>query len=206
MPIKYNTKTHLVEEISYWAKPIYFFMLSLLGFRVSYHFAWLISGFWYGFPSVAETTVEFFFAICLLTAFTANFGLYLGRHSLANHVNQLLRVNRTFAAEFLIPEAKSKGEHPLTGVKYNDGCSLWMKIFTPACYSVPFSFGFFFLLNPNRRLYYYFLLPSKPLWSKVAYFVWETFTYCWNMPNLYFNPFLSLMYANTCKFWMKQTS
>ena len=206
MPIRYNAKTQLVEQIPFHSKAIYFFMLSFLGVRVVYHFAWLTSSLWYGFPSVEETTVEFFYATCLLTAFTTNLGFYVDRYSLINHLNQLLRINQIFAKEFLIDQSKAKGRHPLSGKRYDDGCALWMRIFTPACYSVPLSFGAFFLLNPNSRLYYYFLLPQKTLGIKALYFIGESLTYCWNMPCIYFNVYLNLLYANTCNFWVAEIS
>ena len=66
MPLRFNPKTQLIEGFRWYTWPLYFFMLTFLFVRVSYHIACLLSGFWMGFPSVAETAVEFFFAACLL--------------------------------------------------------------------------------------------------------------------------------------------
>ena len=206
LPIRFNSKSQLIEDIPPLRKPVYFLMVSILFLRTNYHFASLIKAFWYGVSSIADTAVEWFFATCLLTSLATQLGLYLGRDALTNHFNQLFRANRMLGDELLIAEAKSKGRHPRTGKKYNDGCTLWMRIFTLTAYVSPIFFGLFFLTKPNSRLYFYFLLPPEWKWAKSLYCVWETYQYYWNCPCLYFNVYISLLYTKTCTFWLTQMS
>ena len=200
IPIKYNGQTEAFQEISGKAQLWYFFMIGWMTLRPCYHAFWLVSSVFYGFPSVADTSVEIFYFFGNSLVNFLNIGAYISRASLINYLNQLLKINRIFKSELLIAESESGGHHPETGKRYSDGCSPFMKLLTPGSFSTPISFGLLFLLQPHKRLYYYRFIPGeKPLWTQILYFFWESFTYLWSCFW-----YMILLYGQSCGFWLDQ--
>ena len=205
IPIKYNEKRQVFEEISGKVKAWYFFMTTLTTFRSCYHVFWLMWSVVYGFPNVADISVEIFYFLGHSLANFLNIGAYVSRTSLTNYLNQLLKINRIFKSELLLAESKSGGRHPLTGLRYSDGCSLFMKLMTPGSFSSSISFGILFLLQPTKRLYYYHFIPGeRPLWTTILYFLWESFTYFWCGFAIYQFWYMLLLYGQSCGFWLNQ--
>ena len=205
IPIRYNEKTENFEEISGKAKAWYFFMITLTTFRPCYHIFWLVWSAFYGFPNISDTSLEIFYFLGNSLANFLNIGAYLSRPSLTNYLNQLLKTNRIFKSAFLAAEAESGGRHPVSRKRYSDGCSLFMKLLTPSSLSTPMSFGLMFLLQPQKRLYYYHFIPGeRPLWTKILYFLWESFTYLWCSFAIYLFWYMVLLYGQSCGFWLNQ--
>ena len=205
MPFKWDNDTGKLQEISRISKAWYFFMIGVLSVRAVYHSYWIIRNFYDGFPPVTDATMEIFFCTNLYTILGLNLGAYLSRDALMDLLNQLLLTNKIFKSEFLSKNAKLGGRHWKSGARYSDGCWIYMKLLTPSCYNTALSFGVLFLLQPEKRLYFYHLIPGeKPLWYLGLYFMLECFTYCWNMPILFFFWYALLISGNSLSFWLKQ--
>ena len=118
----------------------------------------------------------------------------------------MITINRKFHSEFLVAEAKAGGRHRTTGTKYQDGCSIYMKFFTWTSHIGLFPFAVLFLLRPNERVHYYLYMPgqSRSTISLVLYFMWEYYTYCWQVSVCYLLWYIQMLYANSCNFWLQQ--
>ena len=206
LPFDYNEKTCQLVDLSILSKLWYFFMLLWLAIRCSYHTFWLLTGFVHGFPSVADTTIEIAFAICTFTACILNTGAYYQKKNYMTLVNQMLRVNKRYAQDFLWPEAKSRGRHWNTGIKYTDGCWLYMKLLTPCYFSSAMTFGMLFLSQPHKRLYYYSYVfgEESSIVYMGLYFLLEGYSICWLQGILYLLWYTQLLYANSTSFWLNQ--
>ena len=175
-------------------------------FRVSYHVSIIVHNIAYGFPKISDATVEI--SYCFSSAFClfVNLGIYYCREDIIALSNQLLVTNKGLKSEFLVEEAvQPSGRHWLTGLKYLDGCSLFMKLLTPISFTTPVSFGFMFLLQPLKRIYFYHLIPGeKPFWLACLYFVPETYYFVWGNGAIYFFWYMMLLYGNSSIFWLQQ--
>ena len=154
LPFDYDEKACQLVELSIGFKLWYFLMLTWTGIRCLYHVVWILSGFRHGFPSVADTTIEISFAVLSFTVLTLNTAVYSGSQTFIDMVNQMLKVNKLYSERFLTPEAKTRGRHWNSGIKYNDGCWFYMKLLTPSLISSALMFGMLFLYQPHNILYY----------------------------------------------------
>ena len=205
LPFKYDNDTGKLREISLRSKVWHFLMSVAIIGRGLYNLGWIISSFFYNFPSITDATLEIIVCTNLLAIIGLNLGAYLSRDSLIDLFNQLLLTNRIFKKEFLSKDAKIGGRHWKSGAGYSDGCWIYMQLLTPSCYSTALSFGALFLLQPEKRLYFYRLIPGeKPVWCLGAYFMLEVFTYGWNMPICFFFWYMLLISGNSLSFWLKQ--
>ena len=206
LPFDYDENAAQLVELSVRSKLWYFLMLLWVAIRCFYHVFCILSGFLHGFPSVADTTIEISFAVLTFTVLTFNTAVYAGRHTFMEMVNQMLRVNKLYSEKFLTPDAKTRGRHGFTGIKYNDGCWLYMKLFTPGLFNSALTFGVLFLYQPHKRLYYYtyFVGSDTSLLSFGLYFLLESYSICWKMGILYFLWYCQLLYANSSSFWLDQ--
>ena len=202
----YNERKQQFEHIAGRAKCWYFFMLAAVTQRVSYHIFTIVHSIVYGFPQISDAAVEMFY--CFGTSFCLAIGLgfYFCREDIIVLLNQLLATNKAFHSEFLIEETKQpSGRHWINGSKYSDGCSLFMKLLTPSSFSTPLSFGVMFLLQPHKRIYFYYLFPGeKPFWLKYLYVFPESYYYFWANGSIYFFWYILLLYGNSNTFWLQQ--
>ena len=207
MPLVYNERKQLFEHISGKAKCWYFFMLAAFAQRVCYLVFIIVRNIFYGFPKVSDATVEIFYCFGTAMCLFINLGFYYCREDIIVFLNQLLVTNKTFGSEFLVEETvQPSGCHWLTCLKYSDGCSLFMKLLTPSSFFTPVSFGTMFLLQPFKRIYYYYLIPGerKPFWLACLYLFPESYYYFWGNGVIYFFWYLLLLYGNSTTFWLKQ--
>ena len=206
LPFDYDEKASELVELSIGLKLWYFLMLVWTAFRCVYHVFWILSGFVYGFPTVADTTIEISFAVLSFTAVFMNTVVYCERQTFMEMVNQMLKANKLYSEHFLTPEAKTRGRHWNSGIKYNDGCWLYMKLLTPSVLSSSLMFGMLFLYQPHNRLYYYSYVfqPDNSTVYMGFYFLLESFSICWILGILYFLWYCSLLYANSSSFWLDQ--
>ena len=206
LPMVYNERKQQFQEISGKAKYWYLLMLATFTLRVCYHIFTIVHSMFYGFPKIADATMEIFY--CFGTSFClfVSVGIYFCREDIIVLLNQLLVTNKTFQSEFLIEETvQPSGRHWLNGEKYSDGCSLFMKLLTPGSFSTPLSLGAMFLLQPNKRIYFYYLIPGvKPFWLKYLYFIPETYCFFWGTGSVFFLWYILLLYGNSSNFWLQQ--
>ena len=118
----------------------------------------------------------------------------------------MLGVNKRYADVFLVSEIKLRGRHWNSGLKYNDGVWLYMKLLTPCQFSSALVFGMMFLYQPHKRLYYYsyFLGTGDSIVYIGLYFLLECYSLCWMSGILYLMWYSQLLYANSTSFWLDQ--
>ena len=206
IPMVYNEHKQQFENVSGKAKCWYLFMLAAFTQRVCYHAFTIIYSMFYGFPKVSDATVEIFYYFGFAFSLFVNLGFYYCREDIVVLLNELLVTNKVFQSEFMIEETvQPSGRHWLTGNKYSDGCSLFMKLLTPSSFSTPLSCGVMFLLQPYKRIYFYHLIPGeKPFWLAYLYFIPETYYFCWGNGCIYFFWYILLLYGNSSNFWLEQ--
>ena len=180
-------------------------MLLWLFIRSIYHLFWVLRSCVYGFPPISEATIELYYTIVQSVTLGINFWGYLDSSSLANHLNQLITINKTFHSEFLVSDAKTGGRNRTNGSKYTDGCSTYMRLFTSASQIGLFPFAAMFLLVPHQRIYFYSYIPGqKSSIHLILYFVWEFYTYCWQISVCYLFWYVQMLFANSTNFWLQQ--
>ena len=210
LPFDFDMSSGQVIEMSTPKKICYLLVLASVAFRSCYHAACIASGFVYGFPSVADLTIEVAFLLTTSTAALLNIGTFTNRSTFIEQLNQMLRINRKFSAEFLRDgvtrremQSWGKGE----GRQYTDGCWIYMKLLTLGSIAATIEFGMFFLMTPTKRIYYYSWLFDDGLsWWMLPYFVFECFTLYWMYGILFLQWYTQLMYASSCSFWLDQIS
>ena len=181
-------------------------MLLWIAIRCFYHIFCLLTSFFYGFPSIADTTIEMAFVVSTLTVCTLHISVYCHREAYMSFLNQMIRVNKCYAEKFLTIEARSRGRHWNTGTKYTDGVWPYMKLMTPCMFSSALTFGVIFLSQPHKRLYYYSYLvgAQNSIVLTGLYFLLECYTLCWMFGILFLLWYTQLLYANSTGFWLKQ--
>ena len=206
LPFAYDEKACQVVEQSIRSKLWYILAIFWLVFRSFYHTFWILRGFLYGFSSVADTTIEISFAIFTSTVWILHVGAYCGRKTYMELLNQLLRVNQLYSDNLLTPETKTGGRHWNSGIRYDDGCWLYMKFLTPSFFSSSLTFGMMFLSQSHKRIYYYsyFVGADDSALYKGLYFLLECYTVYWMSGILYLLWYSQLLYANSTSFWLNQ--
>lgn len=210
LPFQYDEAIGKLNVFSSLKSKIWYATMLLWVFvRAVYHTGWIVHSIAYGFPSISDSTVEVFFAILFITVFSLNLVVYLKRQEFAEFLSKLLAVNKTWKSQYLVPQVRHRGEHWETGERFGDGCSLYMKLLTPSGFNGSLAFAMLFMLQPNKRLYYFHILPppggaNKPVWMMALYAVWESYTFCWHTSIFYFLWYSQLMYTNSSNFWLSQ--
>ena len=200
LPFVYNgTKKHF-EHISGKAKCWYFFMLAVFSQRVCYLIFILVRNMFYGFPKISDAAMEIFYCLGCTFVLLLHVGFCIYSQEILVILNVLLVTNEALQSEFLVQE-----RHWQTGLKYSDGCALFMKLLTPSSFTTPVSFGILFLVQPYKRIYFYYLLPgNKPFWLACLYSVPESYYYIWGNGLIFFFWYILLLSGNSSTFWLQQ--
>ena len=202
----YNGAKEQLEHISGKEKCLYFFMPVVFTLRVGYLVFVVVHNIFHGFPKVSDATTEIFYCLGCTFVLFLNVGFYIYRQDILVFLDELLVTNKAVQSQFLVKQTvQPSGQHRLTGLKYSDGCSLFMKLLTPSSFTTQVSFGILFLLQPYKRIYFYYLIPGeKPFWLACLYSVPEAYHYIWGNGLIFVFWYILLLYGNSSTFWLRQ--